>query len=330
MKIMIAGLGSIGRRHLRNLQELGERDILLYRTKRATLPDDDLIGLPTETDLRRALEQKPAAVIIANPTAKHLEVAIPAAETGCHILLEKPISGSLDGVSELASTARKSGSRILVGFQFRFHPTLRKAADLLGEEVIGKVISVRSHWGEYLPGWHPWEDHKQGYAARPDLGGGVALTLSHPLDYLHWLVGKVEALWAFSGDNGLGLPVEDNVEIGLKFSSGAMGTVHLDYNQRPSAHTLELIGTRGTLSWNNADGILNLYKVAEKHWQRFPPPKGFERNWMFLDEVKHFLALVRGEAEPICSLEDGRVALELSLSALRSAQNTEMIKFPKG
>ena len=92
MKFLIAGLGSIGRRHFRNLIALGEKDIVLLRTRKATLPDDELTGYPVETDLQEALQNhKPEAVIVANPTSMHLEVAIPAAEAGCHILLEKPV-----------------------------------------------------------------------------------------------------------------------------------------------------------------------------------------------------------------------------------------------
>ena len=132
MKFLIAGLGSIGRRHFRNLRALGENDIVLLRSHKATLPDDELAGFPVETDVTAALKKhKPDAVIVANPTALHLDVAIPAAEAGCHILLEKPISGSLERVDQLEAAAKRSGSRILVGFQFRFHPTLRKAAELI-------------------------------------------------------------------------------------------------------------------------------------------------------------------------------------------------------
>jgi predicted dehydrogenase len=105
---------------------------------------------------------------------------------------------------------------LLVGFQFRFHPTLQKAAQLLRENSIGKPLSFHIQWGEYLPNWHPWEDFKQGYAARPDLGGGVILTLTHPLDYLRMLLGEVDSLWAFTSASNLGLEVEDAAEIGLE------------------------------------------------------------------------------------------------------------------
>lgn len=86
---------------MRNLVALGETDIVLYRTHKATLPDDELAGYPVETDLTGALRtHKPDAVIISNPTSMHLDVAIPAAEAGCAILLEKPIAGLLPPVGD--------------------------------------------------------------------------------------------------------------------------------------------------------------------------------------------------------------------------------------
>jgi predicted dehydrogenase len=319
MKFLIAGLGSIGRRHLRNLRTLGEEDFLLFRTGRSTLPDDELTGLPAETDLRRALEAKPQAVIVANPTALHLDVAIPAAEAGCHLLLEKPVSGSLDRLDELQAALQRGGGRALVGFQFRFHPGLQRLKQLLAEGAIGRVVSARATWGEYLPGWHPWEDYRKAYAARPDLGGGVVLTLCHPLDYLGWLLGEVESLWAFTGNQGLGLQVEDTAEIGLRFASGALAGLHLDYLRRPPQHGLEIVGTLGTLAWDNADGAARLWQALEDgrpgDWRAFPPPEGFDRNHMFLDEMRHFLEVVRDGTEPACTLEDGIYALKLALAA---------------
>jgi len=320
MKFLIAGLGSIGRRHFRNLLALGERDILLYRTQRSGLPDDELAGFPVETDLQAALAHHPQAVIISNPTALHLETAIPAAEAGCSILLEKPVSHTLQGLERLELALQHGGGKLLVGFQFRFHPTLRKAAELIRAGSLGRPLSVHAHWGEYLPDWHPWEDFWQGYSARTDLGGGVVLTLSHPLDYLRFLIGEVGAVWAFTSSQGFGLPVEDTAEIGLCFSSGVIGSMHLDYNQRPPAHYVEIIGTQGSLRWDNSDGSLQLYDVEKKTREKFLPPTGFERNRLFMDEMSHFLSVLRGESELLCTWQDGKQALLLSLAALQSAK----------
>ncbi len=341
MKFLIVGLGSIGRRHFRNLQALGQRDIVLVRSHRATLPDDELAGVPVETDLVEALKKyKPQAVIVANPTALHLEAAIPAAQAGCSILLEKPVSHSLDRLDQLESALERGGGRLLVGFQFRFHPTLQTAAQLLRDGAIGKPLSFHIQWGEYLPGWHPWEDFRQGYAAREDLGGGVILTLTHPLDYLRMLLGEVDWLWAFTGPSNLGLGVEDSAEIGLKMASGVIGSLHLDYNQQPPSHRWEMVGSRGSLRWDNASGALEVYSIAETsgssvgrgkageaEWVIHQPPAGFERNGMFMDEMKHFIAVAQGKEMPLCTLADGRQALELALAARRSAAQQSLVRF---
>ena len=336
MKIAIAGLGSIGRRHFRNLRALGEQDILLYRSHLATLPDDELGGFLEETDFESVLAWRPDALIVANPTALHLDIAIPAAEAGCHIFLEKPISHTLERVDELKDAVKRGGGKVFVGFQFRFHPGLRKVAQMLQDGAVGQPLAVHAHWGEYLPNWHPWEDYKRGYAARPDLGGGVILTLCHPLDYLRWLFGDVQSVWAFAAKSGgLDIPVEDLAEISMQFRSGVIGSVHLNYWQRPSVHRLEIIGTKGTIRWDNSDGAVLLAQVGlaaapqpttAGDWQAFPPPVGFERNHMFMEEIDHFLAVVRGEAEPICTLEDGIQALRLAHWAYESAAQGVIVK----
>jgi predicted dehydrogenase len=352
MKILIAGFGSIGRRHFHNLLTLGESDILFYRTRAvkntasSLLPEDELAGYQVETDLSAALAVHPQAVIISNPTALHLEVAIPAAEAGCHLLLEKPISHSLERVDELEAALRRGGGKALVGYQFRFHPGLQKVAELLAQGVIGRPLSVRAHWGEYLPGWHPWEDYRQGYSARVDLGGGVILTLSHPIDYLRWLgqacvpaLGEVGAVWAFAGHlSDLDVEVEDTAEIGLQFDNGVIGSLHLDYNQQPSAHYLEIIGTLGTLHWNNGNISLPVkntgsqatpsvvWNTAEAGWQNWSLPESYERNSMFMAEMRHFLDMINLGTPSLCSLQDGKMSLRLALAALQSAEQGRLIK----
>ena len=78
-----------------------------------------------------------------------------------------------------------------------------------------------------------------------NLGGGVVLTLCHPFDYLRWILGEVDSLWAFTSvSDDLPIGTESTAEIGLQFASGATGSVHLDYIQQPGSHTLDIIGTR--------------------------------------------------------------------------------------
>jgi predicted dehydrogenase len=327
MRFLIAGLGSIGRRHLKNLVSLGQTDIILLRSNPGTQPDDELKSFPMETDLQRALEKIPDAIIVSNPTSMHLKVAVPAVQAGCCLFLEKPISNNLDGIGDLESAAREQGVCVLMGFQFRFHPGLKKIKDLLQDGAIGRVLYARCHWGEYLPGWHPGEDYRRGYSARKDMGGGVVLTLCHPIDYLHWLLGDVTDVFAsVKKASDLEIDVEDCADIFINFSSGASGTLHLDYFQQPPRHTLEITGTHGTIQWDHADGIVHHFINATGQWNHHPLREGFSRNDLFLDEMRHFVACIEEKLEPICTLKDGIYAQLLIDAVYRSSMLRAVVK----
>ena len=320
MKILIAGLGSIGRRHLRNFQTLNAREFVLLRSRRATLPDDELGDLPTEQNIMEALKNhSPDIVVVSNPTSLHLDIAIPAAEAGCHLLLEKPISHTMDRVSTLADIVKQQDVKVLVGFQFRFHPGLQHIKELLDSDVIGPVTSVHVHWGEYLPAWHPWEDYRIGYAARSDLGGGVLLTLCHPFDYLRWLIGEVDAVSAMTAQaGGLDIEVEDTANVMLRFANGALGTVHLDYVQRPPSHVLQITGQRGHILWDNAHGAVQYYRTDTATSETVEMDSDFERNTLFIEEVKHLLSCIENGTEPCVNLDDGIAAQKIVLAAKES------------
>ena len=165
MKFLIAGFGSIGRRHFRNLKALGQEDIVLLRSNRSTLETDEIEGVLVETTIEDALKHKPDGVIIANPTALHLDVAIPAAKAEAHILMEKPVSDSAARIPALQAALDASGAQLLVGFQFRFHPgvSYRHLMVLKGELPGITTVpphdyieqDVTAHFNRYLavPAW---------------------------------------------------------------------------------------------------------------------------------------------------------------------------------
>jgi predicted dehydrogenase len=318
-EILIAGLGSIGRRHLANLQALGWPHIRLYRTGKSTQSDANLAGYPVDHDLQTALARRPLAVVVSNPSALHVPLALAAVRADCHVLIEKPLSDDLDGIAELELEVAHRGLAALVGFQFRFNPGLQQIRSWLRQGEIGAVVSVQAHYGEYLPDMHPWEDYRVGYAARADLGGGALLTLCHPFDYLRWLIGDIKDVSAIeSRRDALGLLVDTCVNVTARFGCGALADVHLNLVERPSNHQLTVIGTEGTITWNESDSSARRYHAASRCWETVRAPHGFERNWMFLDEMRHFLSCLRGEQESRCSLADGRAALAVALAAKRS------------
>ncbi len=316
---LIAGSGSIGRRHHGNLRHLGEGGVSLYRTGRRD-PAAPPVHAPAEFDLRTALARRPLAVLVCNPSAHHLELALAAARAGAHLLIEKPLAHRLEGTDELIQEVRSRGLVALVGFQYRFHPALQEVKRWLEVCAIGEVVSGSVRWGEHLPSWHPGEDWRASYAARAELGGGAVRTLCHPFDYLCWRLGEADWVTAEVSNRVLGLDVEDAALVAMRFASGALVSVSLDYTQRPRDHRLELVGTRGRIVWSDADGAAHLLPQDSAQVKTFRPPPEFSRNTMFMDEMRHFLDCVAGRARPICPLADGVAALEVVVAALESAR----------
>ena len=327
MKILIAGLGSIGRRHLRNLISLGESEIVLYRTHKSSLPDEELSNFPVETDLNKAFGSNPDAVVISNPTAMHMTIAEQAAKANCHIFIEKPISHTIESLSAFETALKKSTSVVFVGFQFRFNPGLKTVKKIINDKVVGRPISFQSHWGEYLPGWHPWEDYRKSYAADRDMGGGVVLTLCHPLDYLRWIFGEVKELYAATGKfSDLEIKSEDTAEALLTFTNNVIGGLHLDYYQQPKKHFLSIICADGTVFWEYETSMVRLEKASGEIVE-LGTSDNYERNQMYLAEMKHFLDICKRGVKPICGYSDGKKTLELAWGILKSGRYNKRIIF---
>ncbi len=325
MKILIVGFGSIGKRHFNNLVVLGYRDFQVLTSQDLT-GIGNLAGLRVckEINLADALAKHPDVVFVCNPTALHLETALAAAGAGCHIFLEKPVSHNLDGLEKLAALAEVKQLKLQVGFQWRYHGVLKGIRSAIAEGKIGKPIAAHAHWGEWLPGWHPLEDYRKGYSARNDLGGGVLLTLCHPFDYLRWMLGEYEVVSAIGGKlSELELDTEDTALTSLRFQSGAVGLVYLDYISQPPMHTLQIIGTEGRIEWVALCGSAKIYSQSGRAFETLTPGRHFERNEMFLDQTADFMDCILQDQAPACTMHDGIRALELCLAAKAYIENTE-------
>ncbi len=329
MKILIVGFGSIGKRHFNNLVALGYRDFQVLTSQDLAGFErsfgENLSGLKIsrETNLADALANRPDVVFICNPTSLHLETAMAAAGAGCHIFLEKPVSHQLDGLEKLAAMAEVKQLKIQVGFQWRYHDVLKGIRSAIAEGKIGKPVAAHAHWGEWLPGWHPWEDYRQGYAARTYLGGGVVLTLCHPFDYLRWMLGEYDVVSAIGGQlSDLELDTEDTALVTLRFLSGAVGSIYLDYVSQPPMHTLQIIGTEGRIEWDALCGSAKIYSQGGRAFESLMPGRHFDRNEMFLDQTTDFMDSLRLDRTPTCTLHDGIQALELCLEAKSHIEKT--------
>jgi predicted dehydrogenase len=334
MKILVAGLGGIGQRHARNLRSIlgDEVELIAWRVRRLsrvitpTLQADEARNVEIQYNIKsfdslsNALAEKPDAAFICNPTSLHVSTALACADARCAIFLEKPVSHNLDGLETLVQ--KTESQVVLVGYQLRFHPCFRALSQLLAERAVGRVLAVRAVIGEYLPGWHAYEDYRQMYASSAALGGGVILSQIHEFDYLQALFGMPASVYSLGGHwSTLDIDVEDTASTLMSFTVDERPVavhLHQDYVQHPANRFCEVIGDKG----NIVADFSNLRVTSPRGTQDFT---GFDRNQLFMDQTKHFLACVAGKEKPLVNLQAGIQSLRIALAAKQSIANGQPV-----
>lgn len=319
-RFLVIGAGSIGRRHARNLLELGEQDVIVHDPvgeRRAQIERE--LGLETVAELPAAWSHDPSVALITAPTSIHVPLAGEAVAHGCHCFVEKPLGDSLDGVADVVRAAEERDLVSLVGCNMRFHPGVRALKTLVEEGTLGTILSARFEVGQYLPDWRPAIDYRTSYSAQRALGGGIILDAIHELDYARWLLGEVSDVACFADHvSSLEIDTEDVASILLRFESGAIAETHLDYVQRSYSRGTKLIGELGTAQWDYGKSELDLFTVADGV-TAVPLFESWEPNEMYLDELRHFLRCLAGEERPLTDMADGARTLALALAAKESA-----------
>lgn len=341
MKVLVIGCGSIGRRHAHNARVLGAEPVVCDLDGARAQEVAAGLGVPRHyTDYREAVEAEGVdAAVVATPTALHVPVATDLAKRGIHLLVEKPLSDSLDGVEALLDVVRRNRVTAMMGYSFRFHEGYLKLRDLLAEAPIGRVYHVVYYTGWYLPDWHIQEDYRREYAARRDMGGGVAVTtLSHSFDIFHWLFGDIVEIIGWKTKlSSLELDVEDSAFCLLRTSGHAVIACVADFLSRLPRHEMVLVGSEGHIHADFAHHVLAVWKTSDKRFlpghlgpSRLPglvrvledgvaydpePVRiryDFEGNRRYLAEMQYFLARVQaGDLEFDLDLRSGLRVLEL-------------------
>jgi predicted dehydrogenase len=292
-KILVCGAGSIGERHIRNLLKIGYKDIILFRREKKNLRTIKK-KIKQFTSLEKALSQKPDIAIITNPTNQHIDTAIKCARSNCHLFIEKPLSNNLKKVNLLSKICVKKKLICSTGFMMRYHPLIKKIKKIIDSKKIGKIIHYTSQWGEDLRLWHPWEDYKISYAANDKMGGGPTLTLSHDIDLAIWFCNQEIKKKYINLNYGSALDIKTHhsSDIILKFKNNTTANIHLDFYQNPPKRIIEIVGTKGRLEFNYFSSVLKHFLSNSAKVKTYKLIK-FNRNDMFLDEIKHFLLCVK-------------------------------------
>lgn len=321
-RALIAGFGSIGARHLRLLRELlPEAEILVLRHSDCSVFIPQADGCITSVE--EACAFAPQVAIISSPAPFHLETAQALAACGTHLLVEKPLTDSTEGVASFLTDCAANGVLVQVGYNLRQLDTLQRFRAELNAGRIGAVQAVRCEIGQYLPDWRPGSDYRQSVSARRELGGGVLLELSHELDMLRWVFGEVEWVGGWTGGLGaLEIDVDDCAHLTLGFANGSVGLLGMDFLRRDTTRHCTAIAEAGSLKWDAITGQVSLFTPEAGQWQILFEQKP-HRDESYRKQINLFLnAVYRGHIlKPAASGKDGLAVLRIIETARQSAEN---------
>ena len=318
MRFLVVGTGSIGTRHARNLIAMGH-EVSGWDAggEQLDLARRAAPGLLAAAGLEPGLASKPDAVLVCTPPASHVVVARQAVEAGCHVFVEKPVAHLSDEVPALLDTAKRAGRLFAVGFNLRFLPSLRRVKALVDAGRIGRVYSASASFGFYLPAWRAGRDYTDNYAVSAAAGGGVLLDLVHEFDYLGWLFGEArEICCAASHVSALAGDTEDLAEVTVRFVSGVLARLHVDYLRRAYRRDLEVIGADGVITWDYLSRAVTVLGPAPDQVEAATGANDAPNEDMYVSELRHFIACLEGREE---LLTDGWEALR-SLRMVEAAK----------
>jgi len=321
-RILIVGLGSIGLRHLQLARQFfPEAEIKVLRHQQTDSVPEFADGYVST--ISEALKFLPQVAVIANPATFHLQTAQALAETGVHLLIEKPLSHSIDKVEDLIKVSTTKKIVIQVGYNLRFYQSLKVFRKFILDGIVGEILFVNCEVGQYLPSWRPNSDYRIGVSAQEKLGGGVLLELSHEIDYINWIFGNVETVSSMFGkQSSLEIDVEDVGFLTLicaseRFRKKILVNLSMDFIRQDPIRICTAVGENGTICWNGITGVVTLFKKGSSSWETIFEIKS-DRNESYIAEWKNFLNAIKGVEKSEVTIIDAYNVLEIVTAARES------------
>jgi predicted dehydrogenase len=314
--VLIAGTGSIGRRHVNSLRQLAPKARFVFLRRQAS-PDaySETLGARVVANLDDALEMSPHCAVVAGPSVHHAELIVQLLAAGIPIYIEKPmVTDRLQ--LEAVTRAADASPRIVTmcGCNLRFLPSLLEVRELLRSGAIGRVVRASLQTGQWLPDWRPNTDYRHSYSASRELGGGVVLDLIHELDAARWLFGEYDSLAAVGGKlSSLQIESEDVAVIALKRIGGPVVAIGLDYVARRPIRRYEFFGETGSLTWDLPGRRVEIAGETESRTLAFDP-SAFDVPSTYLRAMREFLEAV---SSGVATTQDLREGLRSAALAIR-------------
>jgi predicted dehydrogenase len=335
VRIAVVGAGLIGCRHVEEVEASPVAELAAVvdpAPRAAELAAKDVPSYPSLSALFAA--GRPDGVILATPNRLHVEGGLECVAAGVPVLVEKPLGDTVDGATRLVEAAEAAGVPLLTGHHRNYSPIMATAREIVRSGRLGVVVAVS---GTAL--FHKPDDYFEvggGWRRGPG-GGPILLNLIHDVNNLMALVGRIVRVQATTSNATRGFPVEDTAAMLFTFDNGALGTFLLSdtaasprsweqtsqenssYPSYPDDDCYHLAGTVGSLSVPTMR--LRTYPGTRSWWEPFAEETvPVERRDPLAEQVAHFAAMIRGEAEPVCSGRDGLDTLKIVEAVVESAR----------
>jgi predicted dehydrogenase len=312
VKVAVLGLGSAGTRHASLLLDLGHE--VIGFDPQVTAPE----GVTSAGSVEDALAAA-QAVIVATPSSLHADQAVAALERGNPTLVEKPLATTTADAGRVVDSAKRAGVTCGVAMNLRFHPAIIELKRLVDSGKLGAIRFAQASFGYDLRLWHPDVDYRHSYSARADLGGGIVLDAIHELDYLLWLLGPVSGVSAeVAHVSDLELDVEDVAVAVLRFASGAVGSIDLNFFEPAYRRSCILVGSSAVAQWdwheatvsvNGGSGEVSTVDVS------------CDLVSTYRAELVDFLETVDHGGEPMTSVREALEAVRLAAAIKQAASS---------
>ncbi|WP_213780715.1 Gfo/Idh/MocA family oxidoreductase [Caballeronia sp. dw_276] len=339
ISIAVIGAGVIGKRHM---QEIANSDQCKLVGIADPSPEAEhqaaTLGVPLYKDYRKLLDtQHVDAVIVCTPNSTHVEVGMACIERGIPVLVEKPISDDLASARTLAEASRTARVPVLVGHHRRHNPMVRAAKNAIDEGRIGKLVAVNIMCLVYKPDAYfavPWRRHTG--------GGPILINMIHEIDLIRHLCGDIVSVQAVASNKTRANEVEDSAACTLELDNGTVANISLSdtaatpwswdtaagedrqlFDYRP-VPTHFFAGTDGSLSlpdrtlWSY-DGEKGRHRPIRD--QLIP----MEEENVYANQLRHFVDVISGAAEPLISADDAARTLATTLAVVEAARTRRKV-----
>ncbi len=327
-KVMVVGLGSMGKRRVRNLLANGipkENIIGVDRRADRIAEAADKYGIATRGEVLPADLAAVSALVISTSPDQHLPYAQLAAEHRKHMFIEASVLA--DGLPELAAEVEARGLVAFPSCTMRFFAGPRRVAQLIGDGAIGKVLAWQYQSGQYLPDWHPWEPITDFYVSNPPTGGCREI-VPFEMVWLEPVFGKVRDIDGRHAKlSDMPAAIDDIYMLQMRHEGGVLGQLIVDVLGRTAIRHLRVTGSEGTLEWDDGAKRIRVFRVASGQWEDESVGGGtVESRYInpeepYIEEIRTFLECARSGKQPAYTLRDDVKILDLLYAAETADKN---------